>query len=232
MAKDEIGPVAGIHRADRGARHHDRSDRRACARRCERAQRESLGRRDRRDSRFRSRCSWAAICKWIRPHRVLEATAMGLVLLIVALYVGRAVAENPELAPMFTLNRNVARDADHGVRLPRVGAAGVAAARAARLPLGVREARRRVRAGARHSRRAAAAARCRRSRGSSTARGPVFAGKLFPFAFITIACGAISGFHALVSSGTTPKLLEQRARRADDRLRRHAARVVGRDAWR
>jgi carbon starvation protein len=37
--------------------------------------------------------------------------------------------------------------------------------------------------------------------------GPVFAGKLFPFAFITIACGAVSCFHALVSSGTTPKML-------------------------
>ena len=37
--------------------------------------------------------------------------------------------------------------------------------------------------------------------------GPIFAGKLFPFVFITIACGAISGFHALISSGTTPKLL-------------------------
>ena len=37
--------------------------------------------------------------------------------------------------------------------------------------------------------------------------GPVFAGKIFPFAFITIACGAISGFHALVASGTTPKML-------------------------
>jgi carbon starvation protein len=37
--------------------------------------------------------------------------------------------------------------------------------------------------------------------------GPVFAGKVFPFAFITIACGAISGFHALISSGTTPKLI-------------------------
>jgi carbon starvation protein len=37
--------------------------------------------------------------------------------------------------------------------------------------------------------------------------GPVFAGKLFPFAFITIACGAVSGFHALVSSGTTPKMV-------------------------
>ena len=39
--------------------------------------------------------------------------------------------------------------------------------------------------------------------------GPVFAGKLFPFLFITIACGAISGFHALISSGTTPKMLEK-----------------------
>jgi carbon starvation protein len=47
--------------------------------------------------------------------------------------------------------------------------------------------------------------------------GPVFAGKLFPFAFITIACGAISGFHALVSSGTTPKMI----RRESD------ARVIG-----
>lgn len=39
--------------------------------------------------------------------------------------------------------------------------------------------------------------------------GPVFSGALFPFLFITIACGAISGFHALVSSGTTPKLIER-----------------------
>ncbi len=39
--------------------------------------------------------------------------------------------------------------------------------------------------------------------------GPVFAGKLFPFAFITIACGAISGFHSLVASGTTPKMIQR-----------------------
>ena len=45
--------------------------------------------------------------------------------------------------------------------------------------------------------------------------GPVFAGALFPFCFITIACGAISGFHALISSGTTPKLL---TRESDARL--------------
>ena len=45
--------------------------------------------------------------------------------------------------------------------------------------------------------------------------GPVFAGKIFPFGFITIACGAISGFHALIASGTTPKLL---ANEADARI--------------
>ena len=45
--------------------------------------------------------------------------------------------------------------------------------------------------------------------------GPVFAGSLFPFAFITIACGAISGFHSLISSGTTPKLI---ARETETRM--------------
>jgi carbon starvation protein len=39
--------------------------------------------------------------------------------------------------------------------------------------------------------------------------GPIFAGKLFPFCFISIACGAISGFHALISSGTTPKMISK-----------------------
>jgi carbon starvation protein len=39
--------------------------------------------------------------------------------------------------------------------------------------------------------------------------GPVFAGSLFPFAFVTIACGAISGFHSLIASGTTPKLISR-----------------------
>ncbi len=44
---------------------------------------------------------------------------------------------------------------------------------------------------------------------ASTGTGPVFAGALFPFLFITIACGALSGFHALVASGTTPKLIQK-----------------------
>jgi carbon starvation protein len=47
--------------------------------------------------------------------------------------------------------------------------------------------------------------------------GPVFAGKIFPFCFITIACGAVSGFHALIASGTTPKMI----------LRESHARIIG-----
>src|SRR5690606_15480930 len=44
---------------------------------------------------------------------------------------------------------------------------------------------------------------------AETGLGPVFSGTLFPFLFVTIACGALSGFHALISSGTTPKLIEK-----------------------
>jgi carbon starvation protein len=47
--------------------------------------------------------------------------------------------------------------------------------------------------------------------------GPIFAGRIFPFCFITIACGAISGFHSLISSGTTPKMI----------LREGQARLIG-----
>ncbi|MFC6423027.1 carbon starvation CstA family protein [Ornithinimicrobium tianjinense] len=47
------------------------------------------------------------------------------------------------------------------------------------------------------------------TRFASDGAGPAFAGSLFPFLFITIACGALSGFHALISSGTTPKLIEK-----------------------
>ena len=70
--------------------------------------------------------------------------------------------------------------------------------------------------------------RCRRSRASSTAAGPVFAGTIFPFCFITIACGAISGFHALISSGTTPKLL---MRESDARARRLRLDADGVASW-
>ena len=53
--------------------------------------------------------------------------------------------------------------------------------------------------------------------------GPVFAGKVFPFAFITIACAAVSGFHSLIASGTTPKLL---ARENDIRIIGYGAMIT------
>jgi len=146
--------------------------------------------------------------KWIRPHRVLEATAIGLVLLIVALYVGRAVAADPTLAPMFTLSRRslallimaygfaasvlpvwlLLAPRDYLSAFVKLG---VVVALAVGIivvlpPLQMPAVTQFI-----------------------DGTGPVFAGKLFPFAFITIACGAISGFHALISSGTTPKLLER-----------------------
>ena len=58
--------------------------------------------------------------------------------------------------------------------------------------------------------------------------GPVFGGKVFPFAFITVACGAISGFHSLIASGTTPKMLDARERRAAHRIRRDDDGIVRR----
>ena len=51
--------------------------------------------------------------------------------------------------------------------------------------------------------------RCRRCRSSSSGGGPIIPGPLFPFVFITIACGAISGFHSLIASGTTPKMIDK-----------------------
>jgi carbon starvation protein len=146
--------------------------------------------------------------KWIRPHRVLEATAMGLVLLIVSLYVGRAVAANPELAPMFTLSRRslallimvygfaasvlpvwlLLAPRDYLSAFVKLGVVFALAAGIVFVlpPLQMPPVTKFI-----------------------DGTGPVFAGKLFPFAFITIACGAISGFHALISSGTTPKLLQR-----------------------
>ncbi len=146
--------------------------------------------------------------RWIRPHRVLEASAMGLVLLVVALYAGRWVAENPALAPIFTFD-------GPSIALMVIGYGFVAAVLPVWLLLAPRDY---LSAFVKIGVVVALAigilvvlpplempAVTRFVDGS----GPVFAGKLFPFVFITIACGAISGFHALVSSGTTPKLLER-----------------------
>jgi len=146
--------------------------------------------------------------KWIRPHRVLEATAMGLILLIVALYVGRAVAANPELAPMFTLSRR-------SLALLIMGYGFAASVLPVWLLLAPRDYLSAfVKLGVVFALAVGILVVLPPLEMPPLTRfidgtGPVFAGKLFPFAFITIACGAISGFHSLISSGTTPKLLER-----------------------
>jgi carbon starvation protein len=146
--------------------------------------------------------------RWLRPDRILEATAIGILLLIGALLAGRWVAENPALAPMFTLGSTTLAWWLMGYGLaasilpvwlllaPRDYLSafvkiGVVIALAVGVfivlpPLQMPALTRFV-----------------------DGTGPVFAGRVFPFVFITIACGAISGFHALIASGTTPKLLQR-----------------------
>jgi carbon starvation protein len=146
--------------------------------------------------------------RWIRPHRVLEATAIGLVLLFVALWIGKAVSENPALAPSFTLSRAtlawlimgygfaasvlpvwlLLAPRDYLSAFVKIGVVVALAAGVLIVlpPLQMPAVTQFI-----------------------DGSGPVFAGKVFPFCFITIACGAISGFHSLISSGTTPKLLER-----------------------
>jgi carbon starvation protein len=145
--------------------------------------------------------------RWVRPGRVLEASAFGLLLLVLALFAGRWVAEQPALASTFTLSGKslallvmgygfaasvlpvwmLLAPRDYLSAFVKIGvvlalAVGILVA----LPPLQMPALTRFTDGT----------------------GPVFAGALFPFAFITIACGSISGFHSLIASGTTPKLLE------------------------
>jgi carbon starvation protein len=149
-----------------------------------------------------------------RPGRTLEATAVGVVLLMVALVGGRYVAESPTLAPLFTWSGlTIAYTVmgygfvasvlpvwmllcprDYLSTFMKIGTILL-------LALGILLVLPPLRMPALTP--------------FIDGTGPVFAGKLFPFAFITIACGAISGFHALVASGTTPKML---VRESDARL--------------
>jgi carbon starvation protein len=148
-----------------------------------------------------------AYMRWIRRHRVLEASAIGIVLLIFALFAGQWVAQNPTLAPIFTLKATtiallimtygfaasvlpvwlLLAPRDYLSAFVKIGVV-VALALGILIVLPPLQ----------------MPALTRFTDGT----GPVFAGKVFPFAFITIACGAISGFHALIASGTTPKLID------------------------
>ncbi|HWY08365.1 MAG TPA: carbon starvation CstA family protein [Candidatus Acidoferrales bacterium] len=146
--------------------------------------------------------------RYFRPGRVLEASFIGVALVLFVVVAGQWVADSPYLAKVFTLG---------GVTLAfAIIAYGFAASA---LPVWLLLAPRDylsafIKAGAIFS--LAAGILLVRPQvlmppltrfvdGS----GPVFAGKIFPFCFITIACGAISGFHSLISSGTTPKMIQR-----------------------
>ena len=150
----------------------------------------------------------------IRPGRVLEVSVVGFILVMLAIWGGQWVSEHPAVAGIFTLTApalalliivyGFAASAmpvwlllaprDYLSTFVKLGtivllAVGIVALHPTlHMPALTR---------------------------FVDGTGPVFAGKIFPFAFITIACGAISGFHSLISSGTTPKLI---ARETETRI--------------
>ena len=144
----------------------------------------------------------------IRPGRVGEASAFGVVLLLASLYFGRAVAADPTWSPLFTLT---------GTQL--AWALILYGAIAASLPVWLMLAPRdylstflkigTVVALAVGIYVVAPPLAMPAVTRFIDGTGPVFSGSIFPFLFITIACGAVSGFHSLISSGTTPKMIER-----------------------
>lgn len=144
----------------------------------------------------------------IRPGRVVETSFIGVALLLLAI-VGGSWVQNSSLASTFTLSPTtlvfclvgygfvasvlpvwmLLAPRDYLSTFMKIGTIAL-------LAVGVVVAAPVLRADA-------------VSDFATSGAGPVFAGSLFPFLFITIACGALSGFHALVSSGTTPKLIEK-----------------------
>ncbi|MGE2730938.1 carbon starvation CstA family protein [Mycolicibacterium vaccae] len=147
--------------------------------------------------------------RFLRPGRVSEVSAIGMVLLLLAVASGGWVAETDWGTEWFTLSKVslswcliiyglaasilpvwfLLAPRDYLSTFMKVGTIAL-------LAVGILIARPVMEAPA-------------ISQFAASGTGPVFAGSLFPFLFITIACGALSGFHALISSGTTPKLLEK-----------------------
>src|ERR1700716_2996925 len=154
--------------------------------------------------------------RFLRPGCVLEASLIGVALVLFVVVAGQWVADSPSWARAFTLG---------GV--PLALALMVYAFAASALPVWLLLAPRDylsafIKAGAIFTLAAGILFVRPQVLMPPLTRfvdgaGPVFAGKIFPFCFITIACGAISGFHSLISSGTTPKMI----------LRESHARFIG-----
>src|SRR5450432_891989 len=144
--------------------------------------------------------------RYWRPGKVLECSAIGFVLVMASIFTGRLVGEAPEMAPVFTLSAMalaigiivygflasslpvwlLLAPRDYLSTFVKLGVVLM-------LGVGILFVRPELQL----------PAFTRFVDGT----GPIFAGKIFPFCFITIACGAISGFHSLISSGTTPKMI-------------------------
>ncbi|HEV3317017.1 MAG TPA: carbon starvation CstA family protein, partial [Candidatus Angelobacter sp.] len=144
--------------------------------------------------------------RFVRPGKVLEASILGFIFVMVAIFAGQWVSQTPTAAHFFTFTGptlalliivyGFAASAvpvwlllaprDYLSTFVKLGTIAI-------LVIGIIAVRPTLQM----------PALTRFINGT----GPVFAGSLFPFAFITIACGAISGFHSLISSGTTPKLI-------------------------
>jgi len=144
--------------------------------------------------------------RFVRPGKVLECSVLGFVLVLLSIFGGSAIANNPAMAPWFTLS---------GVALAI--AIVIYGFFASALPVWLLLAPRDylstfVKLGVIFLLAVGILFTHPQLHLPPLTRftdgtGPIFAGKVFPFCFITIACGAISGFHALISSGTTPKLI-------------------------
>ncbi|MFR0691198.1 carbon starvation CstA family protein [Enterobacterales bacterium AE_CKDN230030158-1A_HGKHYDSX7] len=146
--------------------------------------------------------------RYIRPGRIGEISVVGIILLLGSIWLGGQIAASPEWAPVFTF---------HGVQIVWMLIAYGAIASV--LPVWLLLAPRDYLSTFLKIGTIVALAigivivspelKMPALTQFTDGTGPVWKGGLFPFLFITIACGAVSGFHALISSGTTPKLLNR-----------------------
>ena len=145
--------------------------------------------------------------RYIRPGRIAEMSLIGFVLLMASIVYGQNVAQSPVLGPMFTWSGET-------LALVLMGYGFVASVLPVWLLLAPRDYLSTfLKIGTIVALAIGILVVMPDLKMPAVSRfadgtGPVFAGGLFPFLFITIACGAVSGFHALVASGTTPKMLE------------------------
>jgi len=144
--------------------------------------------------------------RYLRPGRIGEMSVIGFVLLIASIALGRSVAESATLAPLFTFKGET-------LAFMLIGYGFIASVLPIWLLLAPRDYLSTfLKIGTILSLALGIFFVWPDLKMPAISRfvdgtGPVFAGSLFPFLFITIACGAVSGFHALVSSGTTPKMI-------------------------